>query len=183
MGKSLRVLQIEDSPDDATLVLRHLKQSGYDVQARRVEEAIEMRNALEDATWDVIISDHHLPRFDARAALEVLRQTGLDIPFIVVSGVIGEDLGVGLMRSGAHDYLLKTNLARLVAAVDREVREAHSRREQRIAEESHAARRRADEEALRHANARLITVLESITDGYFMLSPDWVITYVNIQAS
>jgi len=182
MSKSLRVLQIEDSADDAALVLRHLEQAGYEIHVLRAQEANEMRAALAGRTWDVIIADHHLPKFDAPAALDVLQQTGLDIPFIVVSGTIGEDLAVGLMKSGAHDYLLKSNLTRLAAAVEREVRDAQVRRERKAEEESSAARRKIDEEALRRSNARLITVLESITDGYFMMSPDWRITYVNPQA-
>ncbi len=95
-----------------------------------------MRAALAGKTWDVVIADYHLPGFDAPEALATLHDTGLDLPFIVVSGTMGEDVAVGMMRSGAHDYLIKDHLARLAPAVEREVREAHIRQERKQAEES-----------------------------------------------
>src|SRR5688500_2209129 len=105
MSQPLRVLQVEDSDSDAALILRVLAKSGYDVDATRVQDAAEMREALRDA-WDVIIADYHLPQFDAHAALALLKENGQDIPFIVVSGTIGEEVAVGMMRMGTHDYLL-----------------------------------------------------------------------------
>jgi PAS domain S-box-containing protein len=182
MSKLLRVLQVEDSESDAALAVRYLEKGGYHVESRRVEDAAEMRAALSGSSWDVVIADHQLPDFDARSALSVLQQTGLDIPFIVVSGAIGEELAVAMMRSGAHDYLMKSNLTRLAAAVEREVREARARHEVLAVEKEYAARQRLDEEALRESNARLLSVLESITDGFFTLSRDWRITSVNSQA-
>jgi two-component system, cell cycle sensor histidine kinase and response regulator CckA len=134
MSQVLRVLQVEDSESDAALVLRLLERAGYEIHSERVEDAGEMRAALERQVWDVIIADYRLPRFDAPGALRTLHETGQDIPFIVVSGAIGEDLAVAMMKSGAHDYLMKNNLARLAPAVEREIREACSRRERRQAE-------------------------------------------------
>ena len=136
MSEILRVLQVEDSESDAALIVRLLEKSGYDVRAERVEDATAMRDALAGKTWDAIIADYHLPGFDAPAALATLHECGLDLPFIVVSGTMGEDVAVGMMTAGAHDYLIKDHLARLAPAVEREVREAHIRAQRRQAEES-----------------------------------------------
>ena len=137
MSTVLRVLQIEDSESDAALVQRVLKQTGYNIQVERVETAAEMRAALHrpDAGWDVIIADYRLPQFDAPSALAVLKESGLDIPFIVVSGTIGEELAVEMMRAGAHDYLMKGNMVRLGPAIKREIGEARSRSARREAEQ------------------------------------------------
>lgn len=135
MNKPLRLLQVEDSEADAELLVRILARAGYDIHRERVENAAAMRRALAERVWDVIIADYRLPRFDAPAALEVLRETGQDIPFIVVSGAVGEDVGVETMRLGAHDYLLKNNLTRLAAAVEREIGNARMRCQQREREE------------------------------------------------
>lgn len=131
MSELLRLLQVEDSESDAALIVRLLERAGYEVRAARVEEAAEMRAALASERWDAIIADHKMAQFDAPGALRVLHEAGLDIPFIVVSGSIGEELAVSLMKSGAHDYLLKQNLARLAPAVEREIREARLREERR----------------------------------------------------
>jgi PAS domain S-box-containing protein len=135
MSEILRVLQVEDSESDAALIVRLLEKSGYTVHAERVEEAEPMRQALARQDWDVVIADFHLPQFDAVAALEILHECGRDIPFIVVSGMIGEDRAVEMMRAGAHDYVLKDRIARLVPAVQREIRECQSRGERRRTEE------------------------------------------------
>jgi signal transduction histidine kinase len=135
MNKPLRVLQVEDSEADAELIVRVLGRAGYDVAWERVENAAEMRRALAERVWDVIIADYRLPLFDAPMALEVLRETGQDIPFIVVSGAVGEDVAVETMRLGAHDYLLKNSLTRLAAAVEREIGNARMRSQQREREE------------------------------------------------
>ena len=135
MSETLRVLQVEDSESDAALMVRLLEKSGYRVHAERVEEAEPMRRALAREDWDVVIADFQLPQFDAGAALEILHESGRDIPFIVVSGMIGEDRAVEMMRAGAHDYVLKDRIARLVPAVQREIRECQSRGERRRAEE------------------------------------------------
>lgn len=128
MDQSLNVLLIEDSEDDALLVLRVLKQSGFTLHWQRVETASTLEQALIQRTdWDVIISDYRLPGFNAHTALEIIKQHQLDLPFIVVSGTIGETTAVELMRAGAQDYLMKDNLVRLPEAVRREVRDARIR--------------------------------------------------------
>jgi two-component sensor histidine kinase len=129
MGEALRLLHIEDSLSDAALTERALSKAGYDVISVRVVTGGEVKSALARQTWDLIIADYRLPDLDAPAALSILQATGLDIPFIVVSGAIGEELAVALMRAGMHDYLLKDNLARLAPAVEREIRDARNRRE------------------------------------------------------
>lgn len=133
-NEPLNVLLIEDSEDDALLVIRTLKSGGLRLHWQRVQSAESLRTLLREHAWDVIIADYHLPGFDAPAALEMVQQSELDIPFIVVSGVIGEESAVEMMKAGAHDYLMKDNLARLSEAVQREVREAHNRKERRDAE-------------------------------------------------
>lgn len=132
----LRVLIVEDSEFDAELVIRQLKQAGYAVQFEIIEDEEQYRAALRDGQWDIIIADYHLPQFSAPAALDILQESGLDIPFIVVSGAIGEDTAVDLMKSGASDYLLKGRLARLGPAVERELNEARVRLERKRAYEA-----------------------------------------------
>ncbi len=134
MGKPLRVLVVEDSPDDAELMLRELHRAGYDVTAQRVQTPGAMRAALAGGPWDVILSDHSLPQFSAPAALRVLKESDLDIPFILVSGSIGEEAAVAAMQTGARDYIVKGNFARLAPAVERELGEATVRLEHRRAE-------------------------------------------------
>ncbi len=136
MSEPLQVLQVEDSPSDAALIERTLLKGGYAVHSERVTNLLEMKTALAKQPWDVIIADYRLPEFDAPAALALLQQTGYDIPFVVVSGAIGEELAVALMRSGAQDYLLKDHLARLAPAVEREIGDARARRAGRVAEQA-----------------------------------------------
>lgn len=135
MATPLRLLIIEDSEDDTLLLLRVLRQGGYETTHKRVEDARSMEDALQNGEWDIIVSDYALPHFDGLAALEVLRLSRLDIPFIIVSGIIGEETAVEAMRAGAHDYVMKGNLKRLVPAIDRELRDAVERRSRKTAEE------------------------------------------------
>lgn len=135
MGKPLRVLMVEDSKDDTLLIVRELQRDGYEVTFEQVDTPATMATALEKQTWDVVIADYVLPQFSGPNALKLLRESGLDLPFIVVSGKIGEDTAVAAMKAGAHDYIMKDNLRRLVAAVERELHEAETRRERRRAEE------------------------------------------------
>ena len=114
----LRVLIVEDSKSDAELVLRQLEKSEYSIHYERVETAKDMEAALEKQTWDIVISDYKLPGFNAPAALAILQKTKLDIPFIVVSGSIGEETAVELMKAGASDYLMKDKLAPTCAACE-----------------------------------------------------------------
>lgn len=130
MGISLRVLFIEDSEDDAILLLRMLRQAGYDVEYTCVDSRKALLEAINQ-TWDIIISDYSLPQFTGVDALRLVREKGLDVPFIFVSGTIGEETAVSALRLGAQDYLMKTNLSRFIAAVQRELREAEERRQRR----------------------------------------------------
>ena len=120
----LRLLLIEDSEDDAALVLRELQQGGFDVSFKRVETRDALIARLDGReTWDIIVSDYSLPSFSAPEALAVVRGLGLDLSFIIVSGTIGEETAVEAMRAGAQDFIVKGSLARLVPAVERELRE------------------------------------------------------------
>ena len=130
----LRVLLVEDSEDDAALTLRQLRKGGYEPSYNRVDTPETMRAALEARDWDIILSDYNMPEFSGPAALAVLRSTDIDLPFIVISGAMGEESAVSLMKSGAHDYIMKDNLARLIPAIERELREAAVRRARRQAE-------------------------------------------------
>ncbi|WP_224982071.1 SpoIIE family protein phosphatase [Geomonas agri] len=134
MGKPLRVLIVEDSEDDALLLIFELRRGNYAPVSRRVETAEAMRKALEEENWDLVVSDYVLPGFTGLEALQVLRESGLDIPFIIVSGKIGEDTAVGAMKEGANDYLIKGNTSRLIPAIEREMQEAQVRRKKREAE-------------------------------------------------
>jgi PAS domain S-box-containing protein len=136
MTGALKVLHIEDSEGDAALVARSLEKAGYELEVKRVDDAQDMSAALAARDWDVVLCDYRLPQFDASSALRILQEAGLDLPFIVVSGAVGEDVAVGLMKSGAHDYVMKDHLARLAPAVEREIREAHTRRAHRQAQEA-----------------------------------------------
>lgn len=146
MNQPLRVLIIEDSENDAILLLRELKRSGYAPIHEQVDTATDMRAALEKQEWDIIISDFVMPQFSGLEALKLLQGTGLDIPFIVVSGKIGEDTAVAVMKAGASDYIMKDNLTRLVPAIEREMQEAAIRRERRKSAE--ALRQREEELSL-----------------------------------
>ena len=130
-GKPLRLLLIEDSQDDAHLVLREVERGGYDVEVERVETAEGMRAALRRQPWDLILCDFSLPRFSAPKALELLKESGIDLPFIIVSGTIGEESAVNALKAGAHDFIIKGNFARLIPAIQRELKEADIRRDQR----------------------------------------------------
>lgn len=128
--KPLRVLIIEDYEEDALLLRRHLGRAGYAVQAVRVETADQLREALEDPlAWDLVIADYTLPSFGARDALALIQASGIDLPFIIVSGTIDEVSAVNAMRAGAHDYVLKGHLERLLPAIERELSDAERRRE------------------------------------------------------
>ncbi|WP_019507763.1 bifunctional diguanylate cyclase/phosphodiesterase [Pleurocapsa sp. PCC 7319] len=135
MSKLLRVLIIEDSEDDAELLAIELERGGYEIIHRRVDTKADMKAALsESPPWDIVLADYSMPQFSAIAALELLKEWELDLPFVIVSGKIGEDTAVAAMKAGAHDYLVKGKLARLIPAVERELREAVLREEYRTAQ-------------------------------------------------
>jgi len=160
MSGTLRLLQIEDSESDADIVLRVLMKGGFEVFSHRVDDAEGLRRALEDSAWDVIVADYHLPGFDAPGALRILQECGQDIPCIVISGKMGEDTAVEMMKSGAHDYLTKNDLTRLVPAVERELAEAARRREARQAQEE-----------LSESEGRLALAVEATQLGTFDFYP------------
>ena len=135
MSKLLRVLIVEDSEDDAELLVIELERGGYEIIYRRVDTKADMQAALsESQPWDIILADYSMPQFSAIAALDLLKEWELDLPFVIVSGKIGEDTAVAAMKAGAHDYLVKGKLARLIPAVERELREAVLREEYRAAQ-------------------------------------------------
>ena len=136
MSRQLKVLLVEDSEDDAILLTRELKKGGVQPIIERVETAEAMKKALEKKEWDVVIADYVLPCFSGLDAVDVLKKTGKDLPFIIVSGKIGEDTAVETMKAGAHDYIMKGNLARLLPAIEREMEEAKVRQKRREAEEN-----------------------------------------------
>jgi response regulator RpfG family c-di-GMP phosphodiesterase len=174
MCAKLRILLVEDVEDDALLVLRHLQEGGFEPSTERVDSIESMEAALRSQTWDIVIADYSLPHFSGLAALDIVKASGQDIPFILVSGSIGEQTALEAMRGGADDYLMKDNLTRLAEAVRREVGEAENRRdlrqaEQRIREE--AARAQVLARVASRLNARLdlkkvvATVCEEITQA------------------
>lgn len=135
MGVPLQVLFVEDSEDDAELVVLQLRAAGFEPAFQRVDDAESMQAALADSEWDVVLCDYNLPGFSASAALALVQKAQLDLPFLILSGVVSEDEAVSAMKSGAHDYLMKDNLARLVPAIERELREVAGRRERRQGDE------------------------------------------------
>jgi diguanylate cyclase (GGDEF)-like protein len=135
MVTSLHALIVEDSEPDTELLLDQLRRAGYDMIWERVETADVMSAALDRQPWDIVIADYTMPQFRGIDALLLLQEKGLDIPFIMLSGTIGEDIAVAAMKAGAHDYIMKSNTARLVPAIERELNEARIRREFRRAQE------------------------------------------------
>jgi diguanylate cyclase (GGDEF)-like protein/PAS domain S-box-containing protein len=135
-SRSLRVLIVEDSEDDALLIIRELKKGGYDPVYERVETEKAMSKVLREKPWDAILCDYKLPKFNAPSAIAVLKKTNIDIPIIIVSGTIGEDVAVECMRLGAQDYIMKGNLTRLCVAIERELAEVVSRAEHKRTDEA-----------------------------------------------
>jgi PAS domain S-box-containing protein len=161
MSPPLKLLVVEDTEDDALLVVRQLRDGGYDVKWERVETAEALRAALDRQLWDVVVCDFHLPRFDGLAAISLIRSLGLDLPTIIVSGTIGEDLAVSTLKAGAHDYLMKGKLARLASVVKREMGEAAGRRD-----------RKQMAAALVASELRYRRLFESAKDGILILDAE-----------
>jgi PAS domain S-box-containing protein len=135
MCKRLSILIVEDSERDMELIIRQFQKANYEIIYERVETADQMMAAVEKLSWNLVIADYSLPAFNAPSALAILQKSGLDIPFIVVSGTIGEETAVQIMKAGAHDYIMKDSLSRLVPAIERELKDAESRVKRRRAEE------------------------------------------------
>jgi PAS domain S-box-containing protein len=168
MTRELQVLFLEDSEDDVLLVTRQLHKAGYKVHSTRVEKPEEFRAALCGGAWDIVISDYSLPGLNALMAIRIFKEAGPDIPFLVVSGAVGEETAVEVLKSGAHDVLIKNNLARLVPAVERELREATERRARRKAEQSLAA-----------SEIKFRRIVETAHEGIWMLDQEGHTTYMN----
>jgi two-component system cell cycle sensor histidine kinase/response regulator CckA len=153
----LRVLPVEDNEDDWLLLRRTLDKGGFEVHSVRVQTAHDMREAMRQE-WDLVISDFHMPTFDALQALAVLKELGRDLPFIIASGTIGEEAAVAALKAGAHDFVLKDQLARFLPAVNRELRDAELRRE-----------RRQMAVALSESESRYRRIAETAQEGIWML--------------
>ena len=166
----VRLLICEDSDDDALLVVTHLRRGGLQVDYERVQTAQDAAEALARRPPDLVISDYAMPGFSAEEALALLRDSGLEVPFILVSGRVGEESAVALMRAGAHDFILKEETARLVPAVRRELMNARSRRQRREAEE-----------ALRLSEERYRLLAQRLPDALFRirLDPDPEVEFVS----
>lgn len=161
VSEEVRILLVEDSEDDALLIERVLKKGGMDPTIKRVSTADEMNHALDEGGWDAILCDYMMPEFSIKDAMEELGLRNLDLPFIIVSGTISDEVAVDMMRAGAHDYLTKNNLARLAPAIEREIVEAGERKKRRLAEE-----------ALRESEKKHRMLVESLADIVFVMAPD-----------
>jgi two-component system, NtrC family, sensor kinase len=164
MDTSISILIVEDSAADAALVLQHMQDAGLSVSSRRVETAEQMSAALSDSEWNAILCDYQLPEFDAPEALALLKATGRDIPFVVISGAVSEDIAVAMMKAGAQDYVPKSNLRRLVPAIQREMAEARRRHE-------HVA-----------VEVRAGAIMEAAQEAIVMLDPEGIISFWNPAA-
>lgn len=165
MNKPLKVLIIEDSESDTILLLSLLRQGGYEPEFQRVESAAGLAAALRQHKWDIVLADHLMPGFDSQAALGLVRASNPDLPFVIVSGAINDELAVSAMKAGAQDYLMKSNLARLVVAVDRELKEAEDRRGRRAAERTLLAQEEEFRIA-REVQQRLFPAAAPVLAGY-----------------
>ncbi|HEX4650257.1 MAG TPA: ATP-binding protein [Granulicella sp.] len=165
----MNVLLVEDNPDDAFLLERHLRRNGVAFAINRVETAEEMRAALSGAhPPDVVLADYNLPQFSGPAALKILRRTGMDIPFIMMSGALSEETAVESMRAGAQDYVTKQNLARLVPAIERELKDVVARRDRQVAET-----------ALKASEARFHRLVEAMPLGLLISDAGGRVVYAN----
>lgn len=161
MNKPIKVLIVEDSEDDAILALRALHRGGFDPTHQRVQTAADLQAALAQERWDAVISDFSMPGFTGLDALGMFRSAGLDIPFILISGTIGEDTAVAAMKAGASDYVMKSSLARLAPALERELKETQMR----------AANQQA-QAALIDSEERFRQMAENIRDVFFLVDVD-----------
>jgi two-component system cell cycle sensor histidine kinase/response regulator CckA len=165
MKKPLRMLLVEDSLSDVELLLNDLDRRGYDITYQRVDTAAGMKAALEGTTWDAVVSDYSMPQFSGMEALKVLQASGQDLPFIIVSGTIGEESAVNALKAGAHDFLVKGNLARLVPAIERERREVGERRARALTQEALSQSESRFRSLVEHA---VFGIFEATLEGRFL---------------
>jgi len=163
--EEVRILLIEDSEDDAILLERQLRKGSMTFEMKRICTSAEMKDALSDSPWDAIICDYMMPEFSVKDALGIVRSMNIDVPFIIVSGTISDETAVDMMKAGAHDYLTKNNLSRLVPALEREMVEADNRFQQRLTEE-----------ALRESERRHRMLIESINDTVIVFSSEGAVS-------
>jgi len=159
--KTIHILLVEDSEDDAILLERQIKKGDLEIQAKRVCNSDEMKQALVEDTWDAIICDYMMPDFTVTDALNLVHDLGYDLPFIIVSGTISDEIAVEMMKAGAHDYLTKNNLSRLVPALEREIEEAKNRQKRKTAEQ-----------ALRDSERKHRMLIESLNDTVIVFDAD-----------
>ena len=159
---NLRVLIVEDSTDDAALLVRELEQNGFKLSSERVDTAAAMLSALKNKRWDIILSDYIIPEFGGIEALKIAQQSDRDLPFIVVSGKVGEEMLVEAMKAGASDFVLKDRLGRLSAAVKRELTDAAARR------------------GIRRAEIEWRTAFDSVRDPIFFHDTEYRILRANL---
>src|SRR6266566_9505052 len=157
MTEPLRILLADDSESDAELILLELKRGGLDFRSRRVQTEADFRRELDEFQPHLVISDFSMPQFSGPKALAITRESRGDVPFIFISGTIGENVAVDMMKAGADDYVMKNNLARLMPALKRELREAEVRRGRRLAEER-----------LHESESRFRQLIEQASDGIFV---------------
>lgn len=168
MPKAIRILIVEDSDNDTELLLRELRKAGFEPEYKRVETARDMEAALTTCSWDIIVSDYSMPNFDGIAALKLAKRLKVDLPFIIVSANIGEDIAVMAMKAGAHDYIMKGKLARFVPAVERELKEAKIHQRHRDAEKQ---------------MRKLSSAVEQTADAVTITDAEGNIEYVNAAFS
>lgn len=179
MSKPLKVLIVEDCEDDVLLLKLRLRQGGYQVYSRWVDSAAALSQALGEESWDVVLSDYSLPSFTAIDALFMLQKKGLDLPFIIISGAIGEETAVAAMKAGAHDYVMKDNLARLLPAIEREMREAAIRQERRRAEQA----LKESEQENREMSREFRALLDNIPDSLTLLDSSMQVVWSNLSTA
>ena len=170
MSTPVNVLIVEDSEEDAILLIRQLRKADYDVTYERVETPEAMSAAMESRPWNIVIADYSMPHFNGEEALRLLRETGIDVPFILVSGTLPEEKAIEIMRAGAHDFILKGNLSRLAPAVTRELLMSEVRRE-----------RRNTEEALRTSEENFRAMFDYVPAAVFSYDRNGMILYANSE--
>lgn len=168
MAIPIRLLIVEDTEDDCLLVVRELKKAGYEPTYERVETAVAMADVLDKQEWDMVLCDYVLPHFSGIDAIKLLKSRQVDLPCIILSGKIAEDVAVDAMRAGANDYISKENLKRLIPAINRELTEKESRKQRKIAEQR-----------LRMSEEQYKTIIHTAMDGFWMVDAKGRLLEVN----